>query len=120
MAIALHETKCRLFTSVKEIARGIENLNSFCSEVNCTEPLKKVIMPPSLTKETGDMNLTQTLLLYLDECSEFNTLEYAKMMNADHQKVIGAMKSLQANEGVCFLEFVFFFLNCSNSYLCMS
>lgn len=57
-------------------------------------------MPPSGTDETGDANLPQNLLYYLEKCGQFDTLQYATVINEDHQKVVGAVKSLQANEGV--------------------
>ena len=44
--------------------------------------------------------LTETILAYLDKNSQLNTLDYAKANNLDHQKVIGAIKSLQTHEGV--------------------
>lgn len=57
-------------------------------------------MPPSGTDETGDANLPQSLLYYLDKYGQFDTLQYATLINEDHQKLVGAVKSLQANEGL--------------------
>lgn len=44
--------------------------------------------------------LTETILAYLDKNSQLNTLDYAKANSLDHQKVIGAIKSLQTHEGL--------------------
>ena len=44
--------------------------------------------------------LTETILAYLEKNSQLNTLDYAKANSLDHQKVIGAIKSLQTHEGV--------------------
>lgn len=45
--------------------------------------------------------LNQEILDYLDkQSSEVNTFEYAQNRDLDHQKVVGAIKSLQTFEGV--------------------
>lgn len=45
-------------------------------------------------------DLNEELLEFIDKNNFLNTLEYANTHNLDHQKVIGAIKSLQTNEGV--------------------
>ncbi|CCD67614.1 phenylalanine--tRNA ligase [Caenorhabditis elegans] len=45
-------------------------------------------------------NLPQQILDFLQESNEFNSIQLAQQWNLDHQKVIGAIKSLLANEGV--------------------
>ena len=44
--------------------------------------------------------LSEEILLYLDTAQTLDTLEYSKKHDLDHQKVIGAVKSLQTTEGV--------------------
>ncbi len=46
------------------------------------------------------MDLTQAVLDELSKNDELNTLEFAKSLKADHQAVVGAMKSLDAIGGV--------------------
>ena len=46
--------------------------------------------------------LNQKILDYLDENSKLDTYAYAQNRNIDHQKVVGAIKSLQTYEGVCY------------------
>ncbi len=58
--------------------------------------------------------LNEEILQFLDKNSSFDSLEYAEKSKIDHQKIVGAIKSLQINEGVC-LKFTFYF--CSGSYL---
>lgn len=45
-------------------------------------------------------DLNEQLLEYINKNNYINTLEYANCHDLDHQKVIGAIKSLQTNEGV--------------------
>ncbi len=45
--------------------------------------------------------LNEEILDYLSKNSELNTLDYSKAKNLDHQRVIGAIKSLQTTDGVC-------------------
>lgn len=45
-------------------------------------------------------DLTEKLLQYLDKNETLNTLEYAEANNQDHQKIIGAMKSLHTTENL--------------------
>ena len=44
--------------------------------------------------------LNEEILNYLEKNASLDTYEYAKSNNLDHQKVVGAIKSLQTNEGV--------------------
>ena len=44
--------------------------------------------------------LNDEILNYLDKNSNLDTYEYAKANKLDHQKVVGAIKSLQTNDGV--------------------
>lgn len=44
--------------------------------------------------------LNQDILNFLDKNASLDTLDYAKQNNLDHQKVVGAVKSLQTYEGV--------------------
>ena len=46
--------------------------------------------------------LNEEILAYLDANSQLDTLEYSKLKNLDHQKVVGAVKSLQTTEGVIY------------------
>jgi hypothetical protein len=46
-------------------------------------------------------DLNNDILLYLDENSELDSIEYAQEHNHDHQKVVGSIKSLSSqSEGV--------------------
>lgn len=45
-------------------------------------------------------NLPQQVLDFLGNEKEFNSIQLAQQWNIDHQKLIGAIKSLLANEGV--------------------
>lgn len=49
-------------------------------------------------------DLNEEILEFIDKNASLDTLEYAKQHNLDHQKVIGAIKSLQTFEGVNFLQ----------------
>lgn len=49
-------------------------------------------------------DLNEEILKYISEHSTLNTLEYAKANNLDHQKVVGAIKSIQTFEGVIKVE----------------
>lgn len=51
--------------------------------------------------------INEEILEFIEKNSTLDTLEYAKEHNLDHQKVVGAIKSLQTNEGV-FKEFLIF------------
>ena len=42
----------------------------------------------------------EKVLEYLSQHEEINTLELANIFNVDHQKIIGAIKSLEAFENV--------------------
>lgn len=44
--------------------------------------------------------LNQEILEFLDKSTKLDTYEYANTHNLDHQKVVGAIKSLQTHEGV--------------------
>ena len=44
--------------------------------------------------------LNDEILNYLETNSNLDTYQYAKTNQLDHQKVVGAVKSLQTNEGV--------------------
>lgn len=46
--------------------------------------------------------LNQEILEYLAKADKqtLDTFEYARVNNLDHQKVVGAVKSLQTHEGV--------------------
>ena len=45
------------------------------------------------------MSLDQLILNELSECKEINSLNFALERNLDHQKVVGAIKSLLALPG---------------------
>jgi hypothetical protein len=45
--------------------------------------------------------LNEEILKFLEQNSSFDSLEYAEKHQLDHQKVVGAIKSLQINEEVC-------------------
>lgn len=44
--------------------------------------------------------LNQEILDFLAKNPQLDTFEYARAHNLDHQKVVGAIKSLQTNEAV--------------------
>jgi hypothetical protein len=44
--------------------------------------------------------LQEEILLYLEANGSLDTLDYAEKKHLDHQKVVGAIKSLQITEGV--------------------
>lgn len=46
------------------------------------------------------MELNERILHYLDKCDEVDTLQLAREFDEDHQKIIGAVKSLEALEMV--------------------
>lgn len=48
--------------------------------------------------------LNEEILEYLSKNAELNTLDYSKEKNLDHQRVIGAIKSLQTTEGLIDVE----------------
>lgn len=70
-------------------------------------------MSPISVEETGDASLPQNLLYYLEKHHQFNTFEYATTNRKDHQKVVGAVKSLEAVEEVCIVQ-VFFICSFNN------
>lgn len=41
--------------------------------------------------------LTEKILLYLNKVDDVNTLDLAKDLGVDHQKIVGALKSIQAH-----------------------
>lgn len=45
-------------------------------------------------------DLNEQMLQFLEANSTLDSLKYASDQNVDHQKVVGAIKSLQINEGV--------------------
>ena len=44
--------------------------------------------------------LNDEILNFLDKNESLDTYQYAKSKNLDHQRVVGAIKSLQTTEGV--------------------
>lgn len=46
------------------------------------------------------MELNERILHYLDKCGQVDTLKLSSEFNEDHQKVVGAVKSLEALEMV--------------------
>lgn len=48
--------------------------------------------------------LTEKILQYLEKVNEVNTLNLAKLFGEDHQKIIGALKSIQANGDLVIAE----------------
>ncbi|VDK88342.1 unnamed protein product [Litomosoides sigmodontis] len=57
-------------------------------------------MSPSTVEGAGDASLAQNLLYQLEKHDQIDTLEYAAAIKEDHQKVVGAVKSLEAVEGL--------------------
>ena len=51
--------------------------------------------------------LHEEILHFLEANATFDTLEYSEKKALDHQKVIGAIKSLQTTEGVPLSIFIF-------------
>lgn len=44
--------------------------------------------------------MNEDILKFLEANANFDSLEYADKLKLDHQKVVGAIKSLQINEGL--------------------
>lgn len=65
-------------------------------------------MPPSGIEDAGDASLSQNLLHRLEKYHQFDTFEYATTTGEDHQKVVGAVKSLEAVEKVCIIGVPFY------------
>lgn len=42
------------------------------------------------------LELTEQILKYIDENGEIDTLDLVSILKADHQKIVGALKSIQA------------------------
>ncbi|VDO55467.1 unnamed protein product [Brugia timori] len=81
-------------------------LKTFLSDIPESSSLNAICetrMSPSGIEETGDASLPQNLLYHLEKHQHFETFEYATAAKEDHQKVVGAVKSLEAVEGVCVL-----------------
>lgn len=74
------------------------------TEKNNCPPPAAATMAPSVAPEAADVDLPQFLLHYLEENGEFETLELSNKLHLDHQKIIGAVKSLLANEGLIVTE----------------
>jgi phenylalanyl-tRNA synthetase alpha chain len=55
-------------------------------------------------EKTKMSDLSERLLLYLDGHERVDTLHLAALFKVDHQKVIGAVKSLQAVGDVSIVE----------------
>lgn len=49
--------------------------------------------------------LSEQILEYIDKHATLDTLQYSKSNQLDHQKVIGAVKSIQTYEGVIIFMF---------------
>lgn len=45
--------------------------------------------------------LAENILLQLEKNGEVNSLDLVNVFNEDHQKIIGAIKSLQTLDNVC-------------------
>uniref|UniRef100_A0A915PI14 phenylalanine--tRNA ligase n=1 Tax=Setaria digitata TaxID=48799 RepID=A0A915PI14_9BILA len=60
----------------------------------------KTMMAPLICEETSDTSLSQNLLYYLNQHNHLDTFEYATTNREDHQKVVGAVKSLEAFNGL--------------------
>lgn len=43
------------------------------------------------------LELTEQILKYVDENGQVDTLDLAKIFDVEHQKIIGALKSIEAN-----------------------
>lgn len=48
--------------------------------------------------------LNEKILEYVSEKKEVNTIQIAELLNEDHQKVIGALKSIQAHGDLLIVE----------------
>ncbi|KAK6113322.1 phenylalanine--tRNA ligase alpha subunit [Brugia pahangi] len=78
-------------------------LKTFLSDIPESSSLNAICetrMSPSGIEETGDASLPQNLLYHLEKHQHFETFEYATAAKEDHQKVVGAVKSLEAVEGL--------------------
>lgn len=42
------------------------------------------------------MSLSEQILKYLSENDEINTIKLANILDVDHQKIVGALKSIEA------------------------
>lgn len=47
--------------------------------------------------ENMQLELTERILKYVDENGQVDTLDLAKVFDVEHQKIIGALKSIEAN-----------------------
>ncbi|VDM40667.1 unnamed protein product [Toxocara canis] len=71
---------------------------------DCHRMVDKKMTGSSSCEAGGDMDLPQLLLNRLDTDGPFDTLQLAAQLGVDHQKVIGAVKSLLNNEGLILTE----------------
>ncbi len=72
--------------------------------------LKEQARSTPTSSMTGDSSELPTLLLsVLDSKNAFRTDELASELHVDHQKVVGAMKSLQNHQGVSLFRSVLAF-----------
>ncbi|VDO49335.1 unnamed protein product, partial [Onchocerca flexuosa] len=74
------------------------NSLSDTSEASLLNGVYETRMPPSGIEDAGDASLSQNLLHHLEKYHHFDTFEYAASTGEDHQKVVGAVKSLEALE----------------------
>lgn len=68
-----------------------------------SSPMNKEIIAWNVC-EAGDVDMPQILLNRLDSNGPFDTLEISEQLGVDHQKVIGAVKSLLNHEGLILTE----------------
>lgn len=49
--------------------------------------------------------LVENILLHVEKYEKADSLDLAKVFNEDHQKIIGAIKSLQTLDNVCLIVY---------------
>lgn len=62
-------------------------------------------MAENIKKDVNECNLPQFLLNYLQEYENFNTYDLAQFLDIDHQRIIGAIRSLLVHDDVNFLNY---------------
>ena len=61
--------------------------------------------------------LMEKVLEYLSQHDQADSLDLAKHFNVDHQKIIGAIKSLEFFEGVSTFTFILLFTICRKLFV---
>lgn len=87
--------KCEDYQNKRHVLRWIHHIKILSAN-------DKLVLCDSKSPDNNlkaDMSLDQLILNELSECKEINSLNFALERNLDHQKVVGAIKSLLALPG---------------------